>query len=1173
MRTDSRSNSDSDRAARGHNRRSRRTCAERLEPRRLLSDSFQNAVIQGGGFVDGIVFSPSKLGTAYARTDTGGAYTWNNSASSWAPLTDWINNSESQYYSVLSIAVDPENGSNVYMAVGSYLTTGSLPGALMVSNNAGASWSQINLPFYLGGDAEGRETGARLVVDPNDSNVMLLGTDQNGLWEGQYASNVWNWTQLTGFSSAAGATSNVTFVTFAAPSGTTGSPTQTIYAGAATSSGANIFVSSNGGTTWAAIPNEPSASAAPAGTSGLVPIQGQLSSTGYLDVTYGNVLGPDGETNGAVWSVNTATSDWTDISPVVPGVTNGSTDTFGYGGVAIDPQNSNTIMVASMDRTALGDQIWRSTNGGSTWITVGTGSNVTRSYANAPWISLHSGTVGAGDWMASIAIDPFNVDHVIYGDSQGVWSTTDMTSADSGGNVTWSFSDSGLENSDINKLIAPPTGVPLLSAAENLDGFAYTTLTTSPAAGTFDPDQGTATSIDFAPNDSGFIAQVFTGAAGGSYSLDDGTTWTSFASVPFSGAAGGTIAVSANGGTLVWSPAGAGVYYSTNDGKSWTPSSGAFTGGAPIADRVSSGYFYIYNPASGSLYVSSNGGATFASAATGLPLTGEDLTATIGLQGDLWLPTASGLYHSTNHGSSFTKLASVQQAMQIALGKAAPGVSYPTIYLWGEVSNVLGIFMSTNEGSSWAQLNSTAQQWGTINSLAADPNVYDRVYVGTATRGILIGQPADSVPTDWTDQDIGWPGQPGFATDNSNEWTIGGGGAGIGATSDQFNFAQAPLTDQALMSAQVLGMTNTYAASQAGVMFRGGTDSGDPFVAVVLNSQNQVIFEWRTAAGGSVASATASVSGSTYYVRVVRTSTTGFTGYYSSDDTTWTQVGPTVTIPAMPTTANAGLFVTSGNNSQLTTATFADEEVTYPPTVTNAAAVSANPVTTRTVQLSALGNSSVGENNLTYTWSASVVPAHVAAPTFSADGTNAAQNTTANFYGAGSYTFVVTISDPSGLTTTSSVSTTVIRTVATVDVTPSIVQLSKGDTYQFATATFDQFGSILFPSLVTWSVIGSGSTITADGLLTFGSGLHGCVVEATSGSAVGSAQVVSAPPSQNKPTNPGGSHTVIGPSLPVLGSPTTFPIQPADTLSSITTAAGPALIDDSSDMFLLLRDS
>src|SRR6186713_531214 len=49
---------------------------------------FRNAVIGGGGFVSGVVFSPAKAGVVYARTDVGGAYRFDPIRKLWIPLTD-----------------------------------------------------------------------------------------------------------------------------------------------------------------------------------------------------------------------------------------------------------------------------------------------------------------------------------------------------------------------------------------------------------------------------------------------------------------------------------------------------------------------------------------------------------------------------------------------------------------------------------------------------------------------------------------------------------------------------------------------------------------------------------------------------------------------------------------------------------------------------------------------------------------------------------------------------------------------------------------------------------------------------------------------------------------------------------------------------------------------------
>jgi hypothetical protein len=82
------------------------------------------------------------------------------------------------------------------------------------------------------------------------------------------------------------------------------------------------------------------------------------------------------------------------------------------------------------------------------------------------------------------------------------------------------------------------------------------------------------------------------------------------------------------------------------------------------------------------------------------------------------------------------------------------------------------------------------------------------------------------------------------------------------------------------------------------------------------------------------------------------------------------------------------------------------------------------------VNLSALGADFGGESSCTYTWAATSLPAGASAPTFGANGTNAAKNDTATLSQAGTYVFTVTITDAVGLSVTSSTSITVTQMAA-----------------------------------------------------------------------------------------------------------------------------------------------
>ena len=99
------------------------------------------------------------------------------------------------------------------------------------------------------------------------------------------------------------------------------------------------------------------------------------------------------------------------------------------------------------------------------------------------------------------------------------------------------------------------------------------------------------------------------------------------------------------------------------------------------------------------------------------------------------------------------------------------------------------------------------------------------------------------------------------------------------------------------------------------------------------------------------------------------------------------------------------------------------------PTVATPAAASPNPITGTSTSLSVLGSDDGGEANLTYTWIVTAEPAAAANPTFSGNGNNTAKDTTATFFQAGNYAFMVTITDAGGLTTTSSVGAMVNQTL------------------------------------------------------------------------------------------------------------------------------------------------
>ena len=180
------------------------------------------------------------------------------------------------------------------------------------------------------------------------------------------------------------------------------------------------------------------------------------------------------------------------------------------------------------------------------------------------------------------------------------------------------------------------------------------------------------------------------------------------------------------------------------------------------------------------------------------------------------------------------------------------------------------------------------------------------------------------------------------------------------------------------------------------------------------------------------------------------------------------------------------------------------------PTLTIGAVAAASPatVTAATTNLSVLASSTAGaESTLSYNWVATTLPSGATAPTFSANGSNAAKNTTATFSKAGTYILSATVTDTAGSTLTSDVAVTVSQTLTAVVVTPTPASVVTHATQQFTATAKDQFGnSFTSPPSFTWTATGNG-TVSTSGLFTASGTLGAASVTATSSSISGSASV------------------------------------------------------------------
>jgi hypothetical protein len=304
----------------------------------------------------------------------------------------------------------------------------------------------------------------------------------------------------------------------------------------------------------------------------------------------------------------------------------------------------------------------------------------------------------------------------------------------------------GLEETVPLEAVSIP-GYGFANVVGDYDGFVTKDVTVSPPGGTYKPSIGSTDGLALAGAAPGILVRVGSAMYG---TTDDGGTWTQAPTT--AGIAGtvtgGTVALSADGAVIVWTPNGASTTYrSANNGTQWTTVTGINTNVSPVGDSVNSNKFYAYNASGGAFYASTDGGSSFAQVSTPGAGGSKKPRAVPGIEGDIWIPLyTGGLTRSTNSGTTFTKIAGVSRADAVGFGKAASGVTFPAVYIWGVAAGgPVGIYRSIDVGVTWVRVNDVLHQFGGPANgqfILGDMNIYGRVYMSTAGRGTIYGDPS-----------------------------------------------------------------------------------------------------------------------------------------------------------------------------------------------------------------------------------------------------------------------------------------------------------------------------------------------------------------------------------------------------------------------------------------------
>lgn len=178
---------------------------------------------------------------------------------------------------------------------------------------------------------------------------------------------------------------------------------------------------------------------------------------------------------------------------------------------------------------------------------------------------------------------------------------------------------------------------------------------------------------------------------------------------------------------------------------------------------------------------------------------------------------------------------------------------------------------------------------------------------------------AQSLPTGWTNQDIGGPDVAGSTTQSGGTWTMRGSGRNIGETWDEFQFAYYEVAGDVDIRVRVASLTALHVSTKAGLMIRESLTGGSRHAYIMKYGGPGLAYRWRSATNGNSSTTSTAPGSIPVWLRMVRSGNT-FTGYSSTNGSTWTQVSRQTI--AMGARAYVGLATSSYVPSSLATATF-----------------------------------------------------------------------------------------------------------------------------------------------------------------------------------------------------------------------------------------------------------
>lgn len=151
--------------------------------------TWQQATMQGGGFIAGLLQNPHNPDVMYARSDVAGVFKSVDRGQSWRPINNGM--TECHQHDIQSFTINPHNPENLFRCSGS-VRGKKFFGTLHKTVDGGESWYSVCTDADFYGNGETRQYGEVIQVSPHDPDLVIVGAYTSGIWVSTDCGETWH---------------------------------------------------------------------------------------------------------------------------------------------------------------------------------------------------------------------------------------------------------------------------------------------------------------------------------------------------------------------------------------------------------------------------------------------------------------------------------------------------------------------------------------------------------------------------------------------------------------------------------------------------------------------------------------------------------------------------------------------------------------------------------------------------------------------------------------------------------------------------------------------------------------------------------------------------------------------------------------------------------------------